>query len=160
MPKKPKTELAGRLKQTAHSAGFTAEALAEVLGSSPAAVWAWWSGRNEPGVETLVAYAKAVGTTIHYLATGELESTADPEGFAEWVMRFADAVMGGGDPGAAYDAVTGMPSVLSDRERRSLGRRAQAMRAAIEQQAGRPWADLPEEERRLIVQELIRDADP
>lgn len=51
MARRGPTELGERLKRLAHAAGFTAETLAERLGCSPSAVWAWWSGRNEPGVE-------------------------------------------------------------------------------------------------------------
>jgi transcriptional regulator with XRE-family HTH domain len=156
MPKKPKTELAARLKQTAHDAEFTAEQIAEQLGVSSAAVWAWWSGRNEPPVEMLVAYARVVGRCLEYLATGVSASGRDPALFAEWLFALVDRVMAGEEPSHAFDAVTKSPAILNDRERRSFQRRAGAFRRFIGEAAGRPWEELSEDERRSLVDRLLK----
>lgn len=150
-----RTALAERLKQTAHRAGLTAEKLSEPLGVSPATVWAWWSGRNEPGVDALVSYADAVGCSLSYLATGEEDQRE--EAFADWVMEFADRVMGGAEPSAAYAATVKGAAELSTREERSLDRRSAAMRRFIEEEAGRPWADLSPAERRRLIERLIQE---
>lgn len=150
-----KTALAERLKKTAHRAGFTAEKLSEPLGVSPATVWAWWSGRNEPGVDALVAYADAVGCSLSYLATGQEDQRE--EAFADWVMEFTDRVMRGAAPTSAYDATVKGSGELSPREQRSLDRRGGAMRRFIEEEAGQPWEGLSQEERRKVVDRMIRE---
>ena len=137
-----KTELAERLKKTAKARRMTAERVAEELGVSPAAVWAWWAGRNEPDLSTLVAYARLVGRSLEYLAVGHDRVAGEPGSFADWVMEWVDRIAMGGDPSEAYDRVTGAPEELSQRERQSLTRRAHAMRRTIEETAGRPWSQL------------------
>jgi transcriptional regulator with XRE-family HTH domain len=153
MAKASKTPLGARLKETAQAAGLTAEEMAERLGTSPAAVWAWWSGRNEPALEMLVNYSRTVNRTLTYLATGEEEP------FADWVLRFVEEVMSGTSPAAAFDAATGHPEGLSPRERRLLARRGKALRSFIEETAGRPWQELTAEERQAMVHQLIELAE-
>lgn len=148
-----KTPLAVRLRQAADKAGLKAEPLAEILGCSPSAVWAWWSGRNEPSIESLVAYARVVGADVEYLAAGE--KTTSPGDFADWFFDLVDQIMSGKDPGPAFDQATGSTGALSDRERRSLSRRVVQFRRFIEEEAGRSWASLSPQERRQVVDRLL-----
>jgi hypothetical protein len=107
----------------------------------------------------LVAWANAVGCSISWLATGTEDPVEQPARFAEWVLEFTERVMAGESPLHALDGVTAGQSGLSARERKALSRRARAMRGFIEEIAGRPWAELTEEERRQVVDRLLVMAD-
>lgn len=152
---RPQTALAARLRESREQARIKAEQMAEALGVTPAALYAWESGRNEPSLESLAAWAKTVGRPFIWLALGEGDAASSAESFADWVMEFADRVVGGQEPGAAYDAVTAQPEELSDRERRSLSRRGQAMRRFLERLAGREWTELSADEREALARRLL-----
>lgn len=159
MRKASKTPLGERLKMAAQERGFTAEQIADRLGVSSAAVWAWWAGRNEPSIETLVAYADLMGLPLEVLAAGRVAKPNEAADLAEWISAFVDLVMVGTDPGVAFDQVTQASGELNARERRSWSRRAAGMRALVTGLIDRPWADLSEIERAEAVRKLLALTD-
>lgn len=159
MAEKQKTELSKRLVASAKKARLTTEQIAERLDVAPSTVYSWRTGRNEPPLSMLVEWAKIVGCSIAWLATGQEDPIEQPARFADWVMVFADRVMGGEDPATAIDFAAGQTSELSERERRSLARRAASMRGFIEEFAGRPWRELTTADRQAVVQRLIEMAE-
>lgn len=113
-----KTPLAARLKQTAKDAGLTAEQLAERLGVSPAAVWAWWSGRNEPPLEMLLRYAEETGAPKYWLITGDTDEVAARDRFLRMLAEVVTAVRDGQSPAEAWQAQ--LPDELLDPEERAV----------------------------------------
>lgn len=162
MAERQKSDWGARLKRLAKSAGFTAESLAERLGCSPSAVWAWWSGRNEPSVDMLRAYAEAVKVSVDYLV-GQ-EGPMGPAGsLQEWRLRFADLLRQGVSPDEAIDRITGpsyldaeslvLPdSEMTAEERAILKGSAEAMREVLEHHSGGRWEELTVDQRAAVLQ--------
>ena len=168
-------ELGRRLKRLAKAAGYTAETLAEQLGCSPSAVWAWWAGRNEPSVDSLRAYARAVSVSVDYLVSGE-DLPMGPVGtLREWRLRYAHLVAQGVDPAEAIDRISGPSFVdtpmladsdLTAEERAILTGSADAMREVLEEIAATLdalgphlpdyWETLTDRERRTLTRSLLR----
>lgn len=70
---KTPTPFGARLKATAKAAGVSAEALAEAFDMTSAGIYAWWSGRNEPGASETLQYSELVGRSVYYLVKGQEE---------------------------------------------------------------------------------------
>jgi transcriptional regulator with XRE-family HTH domain len=144
--------LGQRLKLLAQAAGYTAERLAERIGCSTSAVWAWWRGRNEPSIEMLKAYAAAVGVSVDTLIdTGDPEATRAAVLMIEWQRR----VKGGEDAVLALAAVTDQDPALEPQERARLSRLTGELSKWFRSQGGDDWARLDPEERHCVL-ELIR----
>jgi transcriptional regulator with XRE-family HTH domain len=151
--KKAKPPLAQRLKRAAQGAGFTSESLSERLGVTPGAVRSWWTGRNEPSVETLKDYAAVCRVSIHYLITGD--EPVPPVGtLQEWQLQFANLVRQGMDPAEAIDRITGMgpgAAAMTAEERASLTGSGAAMREVLEQHSGGRWEELTDDQRHAVL---------
>jgi len=150
-------EVGERLRESREAADFAVDALADRLGVSAPAVYAWESGRNEISLEMLIGYSRETGRSIEYLATGHDQSENDIDRLAELLLEVTDATFRGASLPAAIDAYSPRPNSLSPREERALARRSPEFRQFIERRAGRPWAELAEAERLSLARELIRE---
>jgi len=145
MQKKERPPLAERLRATARAARLTSEELGGRLGVDPSTVRAWWRGRNEPSASMLAAYAKAVGSSVEYLITGE-------EPLLRMFLEATDALMAGKTGSEAIDTV--LPGQRTDQERGQIDLQGSAFRQALVSIAGPDWDLLTEAQKLEILRQI------
>lgn len=84
MAAKQRTPLSQRLVASAKRAGLTTEQVAERLGVAASTVYSWRTGRNEPPLALVVDWAKLVGVSLAWLATGEEDANEEQVRLVDW----------------------------------------------------------------------------
>jgi transcriptional regulator with XRE-family HTH domain len=152
MAKTQRTGLAERMRSSARDAGLTAEAVARQLDISASAVWAWWSGRNEPSTKLLAAYAALVKRSIAWLITGA-EEWSDVERLVQIVGEVADRFAAGADLPDALESALDRPGAAS-KDRADLIEDQDDFRSALDSLAGGDWRLLTSEQRQRVLEKI------
>lgn len=69
--------MGSRISRLRKSKGFTQEYIAEALGVSRQAVYKWEKDQTCPDTGNLIALASLLGTTVDYLANGNVKQSSD-----------------------------------------------------------------------------------
>jgi transcriptional regulator with XRE-family HTH domain len=152
-----------QMKGAAVQAGLTVSEVARRLGVSRPVIHRWWSGEQCPGCGTLLAYARVVGKPVSYFlkpAEGEEpgEGGEQEQELLDLLLPWAQLLMAGSPPDAAFDRVAGELQELTPPERRRLAAAAAEMRADLRAAAGGDWARLTEQDQRQILHQIARMA--
>ena len=79
--------LGARIALLRKSAGMNQTELAEKIGVSTSAIGMYEQGRREPSCTLLVSLARALGTTLQYLLTGDEDSMLPYPPLAETLLQ-------------------------------------------------------------------------
>lgn len=82
--------LGKRIKQAREQAGFTQEKLAELIGTSRAAIARYELGEIEPKLRNLIAIAQCLSVTTDWLL-GNVEKNNPTEGLSPAAMEYLQA---------------------------------------------------------------------
>ena len=79
--------LGARIARLRKAAGMNQAELAEKIGVSTSAIGMYEQGRREPSCALLVSLARALGTTLQYLLTGDEEEPSPAPPLAEVLLQ-------------------------------------------------------------------------
>jgi len=142
-----------RLKKAMDEAGLTGYQLAKRLHVHFPTVYRWLRGERTPTPVLLQACAELLDKPITYFYEQEGENDR-PEELADLLLSWAQRLMAGEEPGAAFDQATGDPAALSRRERQQLAAAAPHLRADLTAAAGGNWTQLSADEQRQILDQV------
>ena len=146
-------QLGGRMRRAAEASGVDAETVATALGVKSETVYRMYQGKITVSAARLRQFADLVGVPVASLY--EDPKPEEVQAVAEALVRIFGDLMSGRAPDEAFDRETASPLWLNPRVREFLNSQANAMRAAIERVAGRPWDAIDGAEKHRVLQEFV-----
>ncbi len=141
------------LRRLAKRKKLGAYQIARKLGVYATTVYAWWKDEYAPNDDNLQAYAALMEVTVEDILK-EAGNGQERKVIAERVYAVLARVAAGEDPVAAFIAVTGSPSLVTEQRRAALADAARQFKGTLTDLAGQDWDQAPEAVRRQVLQEM------